>query len=293
MSHDPPRSTLAACGSPPASPPSSWRWCWSPVEPVRDRSLLAVQVAVFALAAFVGAAALAVRARCSHRRPSADRPARPSSRTPARRGSRRSSAWRSPPSASSRSWPAPTTVALVATAFALVAALLNAAIGLCLGCELYLAAAPALAGQLPDHRHHHHTSQPTPARAQRRYTMSRESALVTADWVEETPQRPEVVLIEVDEDAEAYDKGHIPGAIKLDWKKDLQDGVRHDFVSKEQLEALLSRQGHRQRRHRRLLRRQQQLVRRLRVLVPRSTTATRTCACSTAAARSGSSTPAS
>ena len=73
--------------------------------------------------------------------------------------------------------------------------------------------------------------------------MSRESALVTADWVEEHLNDPSIVLIEVDEDAEAYDKGHIPGAIKLDWKKDLQDGVRHDFVSKEKLEALLSAKG--------------------------------------------------
>ncbi len=73
--------------------------------------------------------------------------------------------------------------------------------------------------------------------------MSRESALVTADWVEEHLNDPSIVLIEVDEDAEAYDKGHIPGAIKLDWKKDLQDGVRHDFVSKDKLEALLSAKG--------------------------------------------------
>lgn len=73
--------------------------------------------------------------------------------------------------------------------------------------------------------------------------MSRESALVTADWVEEHLNDPSIVLVEVDEDAEAYDKGHIPGAIKLDWKKDLQDGVRHDFVSKEKLEALLSAKG--------------------------------------------------
>jgi thiosulfate/3-mercaptopyruvate sulfurtransferase len=73
--------------------------------------------------------------------------------------------------------------------------------------------------------------------------MSRESALVTADWVEEHLDDPSIVLVEVDEDAEAYDKGHIPGAIKLDWKKDLQDGVRHDFVSKEKLEALLSAKG--------------------------------------------------
>ena len=73
--------------------------------------------------------------------------------------------------------------------------------------------------------------------------MSRESALVTADWVEEHLNDPSIVLVEVDEDAEAYDKGHLPGAIKLDWKKDLQDGVRHDFVSKEKLEALLSAKG--------------------------------------------------
>ncbi|MGA8986784.1 sulfurtransferase [Aeromicrobium sp.] len=73
--------------------------------------------------------------------------------------------------------------------------------------------------------------------------MSRESALVTADWVEDHLDDPTIVLIEVDEDAEAYDKGHIPGAIKLDWKKDLQDGVRHDFIGKDQLETLLSAKG--------------------------------------------------
>jgi len=73
--------------------------------------------------------------------------------------------------------------------------------------------------------------------------MSRETALVTADWVEDHLNDDNIVLIEVDEDVEAYDKGHIPGAIKLDWKKDLQDGVRHDFVSKERLEQLLSEKG--------------------------------------------------
>jgi thiosulfate/3-mercaptopyruvate sulfurtransferase len=73
--------------------------------------------------------------------------------------------------------------------------------------------------------------------------MSRESALVTADWVEEHKADPGVVLVEVDEDVKAYDAGHIAGAIKLDWKEDLQDHVRRDFVNKEQFEALLSERG--------------------------------------------------
>jgi thiosulfate/3-mercaptopyruvate sulfurtransferase len=73
--------------------------------------------------------------------------------------------------------------------------------------------------------------------------MSRETALVTADWVEEHLDDPTVVLVEVDEDVSVYDRAHIPGAIKFDWKKDLQDGVRHDFISKERLEKLLSESG--------------------------------------------------
>src|SRR5918999_3234364 len=73
--------------------------------------------------------------------------------------------------------------------------------------------------------------------------MSRETALVNADWVEEHLDDPKVVLIEVDEDTTSYDKGHIRGAIKLDWTTDLQDQVRRDFVNKEQFEALLSERG--------------------------------------------------
>ena len=73
--------------------------------------------------------------------------------------------------------------------------------------------------------------------------MSRESALVSADWVEEHKNDAGVVLIEVDEDVSAYDAGHIAVAIKLDWKDDLQDPVRRDFVNKQQFEALLSSKG--------------------------------------------------
>jgi thiosulfate/3-mercaptopyruvate sulfurtransferase len=73
--------------------------------------------------------------------------------------------------------------------------------------------------------------------------MSRDSVLVTADWAEKNLDSPGVVFVEVDEDTTAYDGGHIPGAIKLDWKKDLQDPVRRDFVNKRQFEALLSSRG--------------------------------------------------
>src|SRR5881397_464039 len=73
--------------------------------------------------------------------------------------------------------------------------------------------------------------------------MTRENSLVSAQWVEEHLDDPKVVLIEVDEDTTAYDKGHIRGAIKLDWTTDLQDQVRRDFVNKAQFEALLSGRG--------------------------------------------------
>lgn len=73
--------------------------------------------------------------------------------------------------------------------------------------------------------------------------MARSDVLVSADWVEENLNTPGVVLVEVDEDTSAYDLGHIEGAVRLDWKKDLQDQVRRDFVNREQFSDLLSARG--------------------------------------------------
>lgn len=73
--------------------------------------------------------------------------------------------------------------------------------------------------------------------------MSRQEVLVDADWVAQHGADSNVVLVEVDEDTTAYDGGHIAGAVKIDWKLDLQDPVRRDFVNKEQFEALLSARG--------------------------------------------------
>ncbi|WP_025618581.1 sulfurtransferase [Salinispora cortesiana] len=73
--------------------------------------------------------------------------------------------------------------------------------------------------------------------------MSRDTTLVSADWAEKNLETPGVVFVEVDEDTSAYVTGHLPGAIKLDWKTDLQDQVRRDFVNKDQFAALLSERG--------------------------------------------------
>ncbi|WP_327043561.1 sulfurtransferase [Microbispora sp. NBC_01189] len=73
--------------------------------------------------------------------------------------------------------------------------------------------------------------------------MSRSAVLVDADWVEANLDTPGVVLVEVDEDTSAYDKGHIRGAVRIDWRTDLQDPVRRDFVDKAGFEALLSSRG--------------------------------------------------
>lgn len=73
--------------------------------------------------------------------------------------------------------------------------------------------------------------------------MSRDEVLVTTDWAEQNLNTSGVVFAEVDEDTTAYDGGHIPGAIKLDWRNELQDHVRRDFVDRSGFEKLLSAKG--------------------------------------------------
>ncbi|MGV9712562.1 sulfurtransferase [Gordonia sp. NPDC003424] len=73
--------------------------------------------------------------------------------------------------------------------------------------------------------------------------MARSDVLVSADWAEQNLNTEGIVFVEVDEDTTAYDGGHIEGAVKLDWKTDLQDPVRRDFVNAEQFSKLLSERG--------------------------------------------------
>jgi thiosulfate/3-mercaptopyruvate sulfurtransferase len=73
--------------------------------------------------------------------------------------------------------------------------------------------------------------------------MARSDVLVSTDWAERNLDTPKVVFVEVDEDTAAYDTGHIAGAVKLDWKTDLQDPVKRDFVDAQQFSKLLSERG--------------------------------------------------
>ena len=73
--------------------------------------------------------------------------------------------------------------------------------------------------------------------------MARSDVLVTVDWAESNLDAPNTVFVEVDEDTSAYETGHIPGAIRLDWKTELQDQVKRDFVDQQQFSKLLSDKG--------------------------------------------------
>jgi thiosulfate/3-mercaptopyruvate sulfurtransferase len=67
--------------------------------------------------------------------------------------------------------------------------------------------------------------------------------LVDCDWVQQRLNDPKIKLVEVDVDTNAYEEGHIPGAIAWNWTSQLNDQVRRDIPSKEQLSQLLSASG--------------------------------------------------
>jgi len=67
--------------------------------------------------------------------------------------------------------------------------------------------------------------------------------LVTTDWLAEHRTDANIVVAEVDENPDLYDEEHIPGAVKLHWREDLQDPVERDIVEKDDFERLLGQRG--------------------------------------------------
>ena len=67
--------------------------------------------------------------------------------------------------------------------------------------------------------------------------------LVSTDWVKQNLGKPGIKLVEIDVDTQAYDAGHIPGAVGFNWQTQLQDQVARDIVGKEGFENLVGGAG--------------------------------------------------
>ena len=67
--------------------------------------------------------------------------------------------------------------------------------------------------------------------------------LVDTDWVRQHKNDANVKLLEVDVDTNAYDEGHIPGAVAWNWTSQLSDNVRRDILSAQDLEELAGKSG--------------------------------------------------
>lgn len=67
--------------------------------------------------------------------------------------------------------------------------------------------------------------------------------LVSASWLSARLGTPGLKVVESDEDSLLYDIGHIPGSVRIDWRKDLNDPVTRDYISAEAFAELMSSKG--------------------------------------------------
>ena len=67
--------------------------------------------------------------------------------------------------------------------------------------------------------------------------------LVSTDWVADHLKDEGIRIIESNEDQLLYSSGHIPGAVHVDWTKDLNDQVIRDYLNKDSFKKLMSRIG--------------------------------------------------
>jgi thiosulfate/3-mercaptopyruvate sulfurtransferase len=74
-------------------------------------------------------------------------------------------------------------------------------------------------------------------------TIATTGALASTEDVAAPLGESALRILEVDEDTEAYARGHIEGALGIHWKNDLQDPIRRDFIGPEAFAALMDRLG--------------------------------------------------
>ncbi|MDD2675949.1 MAG: sulfurtransferase [Methylacidiphilaceae bacterium] len=74
-------------------------------------------------------------------------------------------------------------------------------------------------------------------------TYSHPEALVETAWLADHLQDPGIRIVESNEDVLLYDTGHIPGAVHIDWRADLNDPWIRDYIAPDQFAALCRRNG--------------------------------------------------
>lgn len=67
--------------------------------------------------------------------------------------------------------------------------------------------------------------------------------LVSTEWVAEHLNDPQVRIVESNEDILLYTRGHIPGAVHIDWVADLNDPIARDYLERVQFESLMRKNG--------------------------------------------------
>ncbi len=74
-------------------------------------------------------------------------------------------------------------------------------------------------------------------------TYAHPEVLIETEWLAANLTDPDLAVVEVDEDTTAYTSGHIPGAVSLDWLRELRDTPRREFISSVQMADLLGQKG--------------------------------------------------
>jgi len=75
-------------------------------------------------------------------------------------------------------------------------------------------------------------------------TYANPNVLTDVDWVRQNLGKPGIAIVEVDYDPKlAYEQGHIPGALLIDWRKDMNKPDVRDIIDARQFEELMSRLG--------------------------------------------------
>ena len=79
--------------------------------------------------------------------------------------------------------------------------------------------------------------------SEKTYAYAQPEALVTTEWLAAHLDEPDTRIVESNEDVLLYATGHIPGAVHIDWRDDLQDPLVRDYIQPDAFAALCAKNG--------------------------------------------------